>query len=245
MTLKIGSKTFAGSARVFDGTLALALRSALQEIAVDRLAGYVQFTNASGAVLGETLEPTVLTPSVVSGTNAAQKAEFEAALLAIKDMIKEMIMILNDVKTIVPIFPALTDNLTGTAADFDFELVDVTYTGVSTSMASAVRSQVIIGNLESRIAQLGYFVNLVCDAIGAAYVTDNLGKTVSFSTVFAYVSVDTGATASGADTGANSIVLVSEAQAAITRLRDNMGSLINRIPQLSWSSRTLRVVASK
>lgn len=230
MVTKIGSKTFSGSAKVFDGTLAAAVKGLAIQRALQLASGVADITDSSTGSAGASFAAVAaLTPSAVSGTNAAQKAALETAYGTVRDGLKEIVAQVNLVRAKVPAFSALTDSMGGTAADGTIGAIGNALTGVSTSMAAAAGAQSVLDVLASRTSQAVYFVNELCYATGLTPLVDSSGSDKAFSTTFAAVSTDTGTAASGADTGANAIALVAEANARLGVLKDAIASMAAKL----------------
>ncbi|QIG66819.1 hypothetical protein EVB27_150 [Rhizobium phage RHph_TM16] len=246
MPVKIGSKLFNGSGRVFDGTLASVLRGMAQRDALMIAAALADVTDTSGGTGTGTLAAVgSLTPVAVSGSNAAQKAALEAAYGTVRDGIKEIVAQINVIRAKVPAFSALTDSMGGTAANGTIDAVTVALTGVSTSMAQAVGANAYLAVLAARTAQAAYFVNELMYATGLTPLVDNtIPGSKSFSTTFAALPADTGATATGADAGANAVVGFAEVNAKLTILRASIASMAAKLNAITADANaTLPLVA--
>jgi hypothetical protein len=246
MPVKIGSKSFNGSGRVFDGTLASILRGMAQRDALMIAAALADVTDTSGgAATGTLANVAAFTPAAVSGANAAQKAALEAAYGTVRDAIKEIVSQVNVIRAKVPAFSALTDSLGGTGANGTIDAVTVAITGVSTSMAQAAGSNAYLAALAARTAQAAYFVNELCYAAGITPLTDStVSGSKTYGTTFAALPADTGTAASGADAGANAIVLATEATARLTVLRASIASMAAKLNAMTADANaTLPLVA--
>lgn len=230
MTTLISPKKFSGTGHIFDGVLAAAVIGLAQAQARDRLSLVADVTDSSGGTAGATiLEVSDYTPALVSGSVGVAKAECETAIGGVRDGLKEIVAKLNTCAALVPAFATLTDSMGGTAVDGTIAAIDVSATGASASLVSATRLNVIMDVLRLRFQQVGYFVNKLAYAAGVPGLgAFDMGNAAAneYSTTFAVVSTDTGATATGADaTAANGSILKTAFDAKQVIWADNLAML--------------------
>src|SRR6516225_1060545 len=116
--IKISSKTFSGSGKVFDGTLAAALKSLAENQAVIAAAAVTDLVDSGGGTANGTIEaPVTVTSAALGSSDCAQKAALETAFGTVKDAVSEVVRQLNLVRAVVPAFAALTNSTGGTTPD--------------------------------------------------------------------------------------------------------------------------------
>ncbi|QIG76985.1 hypothetical protein EVC30_157 [Rhizobium phage RHph_Y1_11] len=223
--VKIGLKTFSGSARVFDGTLAAAIQGIAIRSALISASAVADITDSStGVASGSISVVGSLTPIALSGTNAVQKAALETAYGTVRDAVKELVAQLNLIRAKVPVFDALTDSLGGTAANGTIDAISSALTGVSASMAQAVGANAYLTALSSRVHQAVYYTNELCYACGITPLTPAKTNNKVYTTTFAALPADTGTAATGADAGANATVGFADVNAKLVLLKNNIAS---------------------
>lgn len=245
MTIKINKHTFSGTSNIFNGVLATALIALAQGQAVIAAGTITDLTdNVGGAANGALTAIPAIANSALGANDCSPKAGLETAFGTVRDGLSEVIAQLNDIRAVVPAFDALTDNTGGAAADGTVGAVTVTVAGAGTDLASAVRTRAVVENLAKSVAQAVHFTNLACRAVGVAPLTGSLGVVGPVSTTFAAVSLDTGATTSGADaTDANAAIKATEANAVLAALRDAVKECVVKLNAVTSGVPTVTVVA--
>lgn len=248
MTVLVKKDHFSGFGKVFseqDG-LAAAVRGVAQFQALQALASVADLTdNSGGAAANGTIEAIgSFTPAVLAGTDCAQKAELEAGFGGVVAALAEIIAQANTIRAKVPAFSALTDSTGGGAADGTIAAIDVSYTGVGASLASATGANTVLTALTSRIAQATVYVNKVAVACGKAEIVDNSGGTKVYSGTFAAVSTDTGTAVSGATTApTNAAIKATDANAVMQKLANAIKELASKLNECTGASLVANVVA--
>lgn len=239
MTVRISRTQYAAGSQIFrvDGNgLTPAMRGlaqSLARIAASTVTDLVD--NSGGQTANGTIEPIgSFVPAALGSSDAAQKAELEAGFANATDALKELIAQVNLLNARVPALGgALVDNIVGTAADGTIAVLDVSYTGVGTAMASATGANVVLTRLKNAVAQLVLHTNKLAVACGAAEIVDLSGGTPAYSLVFADIPEGTGTAASGADaTAANAIVKAADASAAMQKLANAVKEIATKLNAL-------------
>jgi hypothetical protein len=244
--IKVTKKFFSGSSKVFDGTLASVIRSVLQNQTVIAAGTITDLTdNGGGTADGDIEAAVILANHALSGTDSAQKAATEAAFGTVRDALSEVLRQANLIRAVVPAFPALTNNLGGTAPDGTVGAITKTVNGVGTSLASAVGVRSVYAAHYAAVLQATHFVNQLCEAVGVTPVAVPQGAVPGVSTTFAALSTDTGAAVDGSDaTNANAGVLATEVSAALTHLADAVKELTTKLNAVTSGTPTITVVAA-
>lgn len=205
--------------------------ASLQSLARIAASSVTALTDNSG---GGTADGTInavgnITPAAVGSNDAAQLASSVAANLTAVNALKELIAQAQAINAVVPALGgALTDSLTGTAADKTIGAITVNGSGVGASMVGAPALTAWFTAMKNRVAQLTYHVNKICVACGVAALTDTSGGSLSTSLTFADVTVISG-TATGADAVANAIVKVSDYNAKMQLLADAVKEIATKL----------------
>lgn len=245
--IKLTRKSFSGSGRIFDGTLALALISLAQNQAIVAASAVTDLTdNGGGTADGDIEAPVTIDNYVTAGVDAAQKAELEAAFGSVRAALVEVVTQLNDVRAVVPAFPALATAMDGLSlGDGTVGAIDVSMTAVDASMVSAAGARAVQATLYDRIYQAAHFVNLLCKATGLSPITLPAGVTPAYSTEFAAVDTGTGAAVAGtAATDALGTVSKTNADAMLVGLANAVKELTAKLNAITSGTPTITVVAA-
>lgn len=243
---KITNKTFSGTSKVFDGTLAAVIRELLQNQGRALAATITDLTDSSGGTANGTIEAKVTVANyLLVSTNGAQKAATEAGFVTVKDALTEVVAQLNNVRAVVPAFAALTNSIGGTAADGTVAAVTQSVSGVGTSLASAVGVRTVYDSLLASIHQARYYVNALAVATGKTVIATASTDVPSVSTVFAAIATSTGTAVSGADaTNTNAGVSATNASAMLLHLANAVTELTTKLNTITSSTASLTYVAA-
>lgn len=171
---------------------------------------------------------------VLSGSNMAQKAELETAFGLIKDALTEIAAKVLTDNALVPgnPFGTITNSIGGAAADGTIAALDVSMTGVNTSIASAAGTNTVLTEIVKLMKQATYKINQLANAVGVAPLTDDFGENVTpvYTTTFAALSTGTGTAVSGADaTAANGGALKTEVDAALVKIANGIAKMASKL----------------
>ena len=170
-----------------------------------------------------------ITPALLGTNDAAQLAASVAANLTAVNALKELIAQTQAINAVVPALGGtLTDSLTGTAGDKTIGAITVNQSGVGASMVGAPAVTAWFTSMKNRIAQLRYHVNKIAIACGVSTLIDSSGGTATGSRTFADVTVISG-TATGADAGANAIVLAADYNAKMQLIADAVKEIATKL----------------
>lgn len=236
MVTKIKRSEFTGLSHLFDGKLAAIVMGLAASQALISASTAADITdNSSGSATGTLAALTSATPAVVGTNDAAQKAALETQLALVVDGLKEVVAQINVIRAKVPAFDALTDSMSGTAADGTIAAISHALSGVGSSMASATGFNTFLAAASIRISQAAYFTNHLLTACGKTNLVDSTGShNKVYSTTFAAISTSTGSAASGADTGStNAIVKVADANAKLLVMKNSIASLAAKLNALT------------
>lgn len=243
MTVRISRAQYAAGSQIFrvDGNgLTPAMRGLAQSLARIAASTVTDLVDNSG---GQTANGTIeaigsFVPAALGSSDAAQKAELEAGFANATDALKELIAQINLLNARVPALGGvLVDNIVGTAADGTIAVLDVSYTGVGTAMASATGANLVLARLRNALAQLVLHTNKLAVACGAGEIVDLSGGTPAYSLVFADIPEGTGTAASGADaTAANAIVKAADAGAVMQKLANAVKEIATKLNALGDST---------
>ncbi len=243
MTVRISRAQYAAGSQIFrvDGNgLTPAMRGLAQSLARIAASTVTDLVDNSG---GQTANGTIeaigsFVPAALGSSDAAQKAELEAGFANATDALKELIAQINLLNARVPALGGvLVDNIVGTAADGTIAVLDVSYTGVGTAMASATGANLVLTRLKNAVAQLVLHTNKLAVACGAGEIVDLSGGTPAYSLVFADIPEGTGTAASGADaTAANAIVKAADAGAVMQKLANAVKEIATKLNALGDST---------
>lgn len=166
--IKIETKSFAGGAKLTDGTLADAVRALAQNFAKTAAAALGDLTdNSGGAAADGTVGAIPLaTTAPGAGDTCPTKAEVETALGTVKNALTEIGAQIGVVAAAVPAFTP-TNNIGGTAADGTIAAVTVAFTGAAGTGGTCVLRtgfNTIVTDIIGRIIQLGSDINELCVA---------------------------------------------------------------------------------
>lgn len=243
--LRITAGQFSGASKMFDGTLAAALRQILQRDAAAAVASIDPLTDNSGGTKGtKIVDPGFPAAFTAGTTDAVAKAEFETALGAVRDALKELIAKTNAIRAVLPAGDALVDNLGGTAADGTIAAIDVSMTGTSSggALVSQARANALLKAYYSRIEQLTYHVNKYAVATGREPLVCDTWKRRdnqrAFGATFAALSTDTGAAVSAAAT-----LSKAAADALLVKLAANVATLADKLAEVVNGQAPVTVVA--
>lgn len=229
--IRLTKKTFSGSSKIFDGTLAEVLMDTRRVIAQGLVNALTNFTDNSGGVAAASIVNVPAYAAFTAGTtDAVAKAEYEATLTAARKDLRALIAKVNEITVIYPVFDTLTDSLGGAAPTaHTLDAIDDSMTGTSTggSLVALAGANTTRLALLSRIRQLTFFVNKLAVEFKVTALVDAIDDaTVPLvsSTTFAALSVDTGAASSGAST-----ISKAAADPALDIVADNLASLAAKI----------------
>lgn len=244
--IKLTAKLFSGASHIFNGTLATALISLAQNQAIVAASAVTDLTdNGGGTADGDIEAPVVIANYVTAGVDAAQKAELEAAFGNVRDALGEVVAQLNDVRAVVPAFPALTNSMGGAAADGTVGAIDVSMTAVDASMVSAAGARTVQAALYARIYQAAHYVNLLAKATGVSQIALPAGVTPTYDTEFAAVATGTGAAVAGsAATDALGTVSKTNADAMLVGLANAVKELTAKLNAITSGTPTISVIAA-
>jgi len=246
MTISINKKTFSGTSKVFDGTLAEIIMSLAQNQAIVAASSVTDITdNGGGTAQGEIKAPVAVANYKLDNNDGAGKTALENAFKTVVDALSEIIAQLDNVRAQVPAFGELTDNTGGATPDGTVGAITKNLTGTGSSLASAVGVRAVYSVLMDRIYQATHFVNLAAKAVGVETVGFEGVVIPNYSTTFDAISTDTGTAVDGSDeTDEKACVEVGNANAMMTQLANAIKDLTSALNKITSGSPTITVVAS-
>lgn len=240
MTLKITPKIFSGTSKIFDGTLEQIVRGLAQtqaQIAVGTVAALTD--NSTGTAGTALVAPAAAVAITADDSDAAAKAEVEAALTSVRRNLRRLVAKTNEFRTAVPFFDEISESLGGAAPTAALEAIDQTMTGTSAggTLAEAATFNTVVTNLVNRTVQVTHWINRLCAGLGVDPV-DNPITGVPVSSTLAAVDVTVGSTtAAGA-------LSKADADATLDVLANNIATLGAKLNELSNLSPSVTVVAA-
>ncbi len=222
MALKIAPKTFSGSSKVFDGTLANLLRSLAQFQAANIAKGLADITdNSTGTSGGNTSAILALPTAFTSvGTDAAPKAGSDTALSTLRDAITVVASRIN-----VLIQPAIdldprTISTGGTIATAGtVPAVTKTVTAVAGSAGTALNfnnSIALLRAYRNELTRLVAATNEVAVAVGLTPINNRVGGDVGTGRTFVALAAATGTAATAPQAAAAGTISKAAMDAYLT-----------------------------
>lgn len=216
MTLRVNPRSFSGAAAVFDGTLAIALQAlAVNESkrCLDALNPTVLTDNSGGASADGTIGAITLPPAFTeAATASAQKAEFEASCVNVKDAITELGTKLEECFGSVPAC-VFAESAGGTTADNTIGAIDASMTAVNTSIAAYAGATTVCTNIRNALATLAWGANKLAYSLGVAALVDNSGGTVLYGAAADSVTIPALSTGTGTAVDGTALSGISKAGA--------------------------------
>lgn len=241
---KIASKTFSGSSKVFDGTLASAIRELAQFQSATLAKTLSDITDSSTGTSGGDTAAVVTIPAAFTsaGTDAAPKAGFETALGTHKNALTVLLTaakVIADAITIDAItistggtiatagtVPAMTKSVTATA-------------GSGAACLGATSARALMTLYKNELTAAVNYVNEIAVAVGLTPITNSVGGDGGFDRVFAVLSTDTGTAATAPQAAA--LGTISKA-AADTYLTASANAIATMAAKLNAATDSARVV---
>lgn len=180
MTIKIKKDEFSGVGRVFDGTLADAIRGLAQYTAREKIRQFADPTDnstgtASYPAVAAALKGSTLPAFTEAGTLSAQDAATDTAIGKIKNAHSVLARFMNTLNAAFGL-PLITDASGGTVATAGtIPAMDLSVSGVASSCLNVVTARVTFQELAQNAANLVGYANRIAVACGKTKIENNIG----------------------------------------------------------------------
>lgn len=204
---KISSKTFSGSSKVFDGTLAAALRKMAQHQAALHAKTLADITDNSTGASGGNTAAAVAIPALFTsaGTDAAPKAGLETALGTHKDALTVLLTAAKVIADAISI-DAVTISTGGTVAVAGtvpaMTKVVTAVAGSAGTGVGGVTGRALLNRYRDELTHAVNYVNEIAVATGLTPITNSVGGDGGSDRVFAALATDTGTAATAGQAAA-------------------------------------------
>lgn len=243
MPTKIGKKSFSGSSKVFDGTLAAAIRGVAQFQAATVAKTIADMTdNSTGTSGGDTAAAVVLPTGFTStGTDAAPKAGTETALTALRSAITTVgnsaLAIANAIS-----LDAFTVSTGGTNGAGTVAALTKTVTAVAGSAGTGIgytTGVAVLSAYRDELSRLIKIVNAVATATGLTEITDNTGGSKGGSFNLAALVTDTGPAATAGQAAASGTMSKAAVDAFLTSAANVIATCVAKLNAATSDARTI------
>jgi len=243
MTIRLSSRHFSGGAKLYDGTLANAIRELAQYQCATTAKALADITdNSTGTSGGDTIAAIAIPAAFTSaGTDTAPKAGTETALGTVKNAITTL---LNSAKTIGDAISVQTVTIStgGTNGSGTIAAMTKSVTAVAGSGAAGIAydtGSLYMIALRTYLSEVVAYVNEIATAVALTPITDSSGGSASKSRTFAALGTDTGTAATAPEAAALGTMSKAAVDTYLTAVAGVIATCAAKLNEATNGSRTL------
>lgn len=243
--MKIKSKTFSGSSKLFDGTLAAMLMGLAVFQAATIAKGLSDITDNSTGAAGATITAPVATAFTSVGTDAAGKTTTDTALGTVKDALTVLQTAAKAVGDAIGV-TTVTVSTGGTiAVAGTVPAVTKSVTAVAGSAGTGVGiagTKTVIAALQKHLSHTLFYVNEIAAACGAAQLPWTQNANVdrpAWDRVFPALTASTGTAATAGEAAALGTMSKAAMDAQLTAIANDIATLAAKLNEVTDAARVV------